>query len=241
MKNFWLCCCLLLGFSQSVLANVVIYGTRFVYPANKKEVTIQLKNVGKHPSLVQAWIEAEHPQNQQVAPFIITPPVSRIEPNTAQILRLMYTGEPLPQDRESVYYLNILDIPPKPTKANADMNYLQFSIQSRLKVFYRPKALQGKAGTVAQEVLWHVKTAQDGSVYLLAENPTPFHVTFNRIAIKDGGNFYEADHAKMLAPKSTEQYKVKHLQHAPKAGSQINYSFVNDYGVNIDGVAILSE
>ncbi|MEI3973708.1 fimbria/pilus periplasmic chaperone [Klebsiella pneumoniae] len=38
-------------------------------------------------------------------PFIITPLIFRIEPHTGQTLRIMYTGEALPNDRESIFWL----------------------------------------------------------------------------------------------------------------------------------------
>ncbi|WP_180821372.1 fimbria/pilus periplasmic chaperone, partial [Vibrio parahaemolyticus] len=43
----------------------------------------------------------------------------------------------LPQDRESVYYFNLREIPPRSKEANV----LQIALQTRIKLFYRPKAL----------------------------------------------------------------------------------------------------
>lgn len=37
-----------------------------------------------------------------------------MEPKSGQTIRIVYTGESLPQDRESLFYLNVLDIPAKP-------------------------------------------------------------------------------------------------------------------------------
>ncbi|PJI52023.1 molecular chaperone EcpD, partial [Methylobacterium radiotolerans] len=54
----------------------------------------------------------------------------------------MHTGEPMPQDKESVFWLNVLEIPPK-DKAN--QNLLQMAFRSRIKLFYRPAGLKGKA------------------------------------------------------------------------------------------------
>lgn len=38
-------------------AGIVIYGTRVIYPADKKEVLVQLMNQGNRSSLVQSWID----------------------------------------------------------------------------------------------------------------------------------------------------------------------------------------
>lgn len=38
-------------------ANIVINGTRVLYPENNKEVIVQLINTGDAPALVQSWID----------------------------------------------------------------------------------------------------------------------------------------------------------------------------------------
>ncbi|WP_223346554.1 fimbria/pilus periplasmic chaperone, partial [Escherichia coli] len=41
-------------------------------------------------------------------------------------------------DRESLFYYNVREIPPKSGKANT----LQIALQTRIKLFWRPKALE---------------------------------------------------------------------------------------------------
>ena len=63
-------------------AEIIIHGTRAVYPSDAREITLQLSNDGKSPSLVQVWIDEGDPKStpdQSKAPFIITPPISRVE------------------------------------------------------------------------------------------------------------------------------------------------------------------
>ena len=43
------------------IAGVVIDGTRVVYPASKREVTINVRNSSDKPSLVEAWLDAGNP------------------------------------------------------------------------------------------------------------------------------------------------------------------------------------
>lgn len=52
----------------------------------------------------------------------------------------MYTGEPLPADRESLFWMNVKAIPSLDEKL-ANENTLQIAIQSRIKLFYRPSGL----------------------------------------------------------------------------------------------------
>ncbi|MGP4131767.1 fimbria/pilus periplasmic chaperone [Pantoea tagorei] len=112
-------------------------GTRVVYPAAEKEITVRLDNRGDQPALVQAWIDDGDP-NQPVdkinVPFVMLPPVFRMEANKGQTLRIVYTGSDLPVDKESIFWLNVLDIPPK-DKSRINKNQLQMAIRSRIKLF----------------------------------------------------------------------------------------------------------
>ena len=104
-------------------AAVVVDGTRVVYPAAKREVTINIRNPGATPSLVQAWLDAGDPHakpGESKVPFVLTPPLFRIDPTKVQSLRLVYTHDPLREDRESLFWLNVLDIPPR-AAANPDV------------------------------------------------------------------------------------------------------------------------
>jgi len=111
----------LLAAAPRATAGVVVDGTRVVYPAAKREVTININNPGSVPSLVQAWLDAGDPRakpGDSKVPFVLTPPLFRLDPTKVQSLRLVYTHDPLPADRESVFWLNVLDIPPR-AAANA--------------------------------------------------------------------------------------------------------------------------
>ena len=85
-------------------AGVVVDGTRVVYPAAKREVTINIRNPGNTPSLVQAWLDAGDPHakpGESKVPFVLTPPLFRLDPTKVQSLRVVYTHDPLPENRES--------------------------------------------------------------------------------------------------------------------------------------------
>ena len=94
---------------------------------------------------MQSWIDTgdmNSQPNSAKAPFIILPPVARVDGGQSQALRIMYSGAPLAADRESLYWLNVLDIPPE-LSGTEGKNYLQFAVRSRLKLFFRPKGLKG--------------------------------------------------------------------------------------------------
>lgn len=102
--------------SPPLAANVVIANTRVVFPADQSEVTVKLSNVGSTPSLVQAWVDDGRPQarvQDLQVPFDVMPAMFRLDAGKGQSLRLFHGGEAMPADRESLYWLNVLDVPPR--------------------------------------------------------------------------------------------------------------------------------
>ncbi|RMH90932.1 molecular chaperone [Lysobacter pythonis] len=211
------------------LAGVVVHGTRVVYPAQAREITVQVTNTGDAPSLIQAWVDSGDPRQTpdgSDAPFVLTPPISRVEPGRGQALRLIFSGAALPADRESLFWLNVLDVPPSPEKsAGGEQNYLQIAIRSRLKLFYRPAGLAGEANEAPAALRWR----RDGG-RLRVENPTPYHVTLAevRALAADGGERVVEAQGTMVAP-------WRHLEFAAPAGTdRVRFLTINDYGGRVE-------
>ena len=87
---------LLMLTAGQTMANIVITGTRVIYPSDEKEVTVKLENKGKGPVLIQAWIDDGDinatPDSLRV-PFVISPPLNRVDPEKGQTLRISFTGK----------------------------------------------------------------------------------------------------------------------------------------------------
>lgn len=180
MMRFWVVFLTLIGllWSSVGLANVVITGTRVIYPAQKKEIGIELTNASSTPALVQAWISDDKDNADNATPFVITPPIFRMEGDKKQTLRVIYTHEKtLPQDRETLFYFNLLDIPPMP-KESEGQNYLQFSLLSKLKFFYRPKNLSPSI----EKSYNHLKVNLNNQGITI-HNPTPYFMTVSEVAL----------------------------------------------------------
>lgn len=148
--------------SASVQASVVINSTRVIYPAASKEVTVQLSNNGSQVSLVQSWIDdgdiESTPETAEV-PFLLSPPVVRVAAGNGQQLRIQKKDEQLPQDREAVFYLNVLEVPATPEHL-IDTNRLQLAIRSRIKMFHRPASLRSPMDLGVKDV--QLRVASDG-------------------------------------------------------------------------------
>lgn len=207
---------LLMALSLSAHAGGVVVGsTRVVFDGAKKEASLSLKNNNeKSPYLVQSWVEDESGSNK--TPFIITPPVFKLESGKENMLRIVRAGGNLPEDRESVYYVNVKAIPPAPKDENA--NTLQLAIKTRMKLFYRPAGLKGNPIDSYKALQW----VKSGSKLHIINN-TPFSVTLSEVKI----NGRDVDNVNLVPAKGSVDYK---LPANISAGAPVKFTTVNDYG-----------
>ena len=224
---------LALSCGQQAVAGVVIGGTRVVYPAQAREVTVQVDNVGDAPSLVQAWIDSGDPDQtaeNSDAPFLLTPPIARVEPGRSQALRVIFTGATLPTDHESLFWLNVLDVAPSPQAGAEEQNYLQVAFRSRVKLFYRPKDLPDSANDAPRKLQWRRVEGK-----LRVDNPTPYYVTLAEIqTVAAGVDKLVDDKGKMVGPNQ------QLLLDAAGPFEQVRFITINDYGGRVENLASLS-
>ena len=226
--------------SVATHASVVITGTRVVYKQSDSEVTVRLSNNGKTPGLTKVWLDKGNPEETPDTidvPFTITPPIMRLDPGKSQTLRIMSTGNDMPADKESVLYLNVLEIPPKVTGDDASANQLQLAFRTRIKFFYRPDGLKGQASDAAGKIVWHLK--HDGATNVIeATNPTEYHVSFDSIKVSDGTHAAMFDNGGMVNPGETKTFPLK--GEMPGATAKVHYTAINDYGGPQEGDAALA-
>jgi len=221
---------------SQAMAGVVITGTRVIYPAAQKEVSVKLNNNGNLPALVQVWVDSGNVESSPAdskAPFLLSPPVFRIDPSKGQTLRMMFTGAALPTDKESVFWLNVLEIPPKAPAATEGANVLSMAFRSRIKIFYRPAALVGNFEKAPQQLQWRFQSAATGKGYeLQASNPGAFHVSLVGLTLIDGGKHYSSTDG-MVPPGGTQQFALPELHALPSAIATLEFNAINDYGALI--------
>ncbi|WP_434629539.1 fimbrial biogenesis chaperone [Chromobacterium sp. CV08] len=219
-----------------VSAGVVISGTRVVYKADDREVTVKINNPGKDPSLVQVWADSGNEKsvpNTADAPFLIMPPIFRVDPAKGQTLRLTFTGADLPKERESVFWLNVLDVPPLPKAGNEQRNFMQVAFRSRIKLFYRPAGLQGSSDDAADKLSWSLLPQAGGRGYMLrATNQAAYHVSLNRATLLMGRHEYETDGG-MVPPGGNHDFMLKDPRFKPESSMKLNYESINDYGAPV--------
>ncbi|KVX23972.1 hypothetical protein WM08_20890 [Burkholderia ubonensis] len=220
--------------STHAAANMVLFGTRVIYPAGQREVSVRMNNQGKQPSLVQAWVDrgdTTATPDKADAPFVVTPPISRVEPGKGQTLRLSFLGDNVPEDKESLYWLNVLDIPPKPKAAEGE-NLMQLAIRTRVKIFLRPAALTDEGAMAApQQVRWQVQRDGNGRVMgVLASNPSAYYVNIATVEIGPEGKAVAAGEGAMIAPGETHLFGFASPLPVQLDKARVAFGYITDYG-----------
>lgn len=206
---------LCLGLS-SAQAALVLDRTRVIYHQGMQSASITVTNKSTLPYVAQSWIE-DSAGKKITAPFLALPPLQRVEAGDRNIVRVtLLPNSALPQDRESVFYLNIREIPPKTDRPNA----LQIALHSKIKLFYRPDSVIPPRGENNAAKL----TITTQATQLTIKNTTPLHVTLVGIAVGEGKSPLEFD-AKMLAPGESLVVPTHRV-----ISGRIYLSHMNDYG-----------
>jgi len=180
-------------------------------------------------------------------PFLITPTVTRMDPDAGQSIRILRVGDGLPQDRESMLFFNVLEVPPTPAgQRDAGDNFIQFSSRARLKFFYRPKGLP-QVPEKSHQVLHFSLVQSEGSLpQVQVRNPSPYHVTFKTLALHNdagAGSAALAQLSKRLGVNHTTVAPMAELllpmdseaDSLPASGLDVRYEVMGDYGNIISG------
>ena len=210
-------------------ADMVIDTTRVIYPEARREVSFKVTNVSKDkPAFVQMWLDdgnAAAAPEDSVTPFNLTPPIARLKSDSGQVVRLTYTGEPLPSDRESVFWFNMLELPQRSNEENK----LSFAVRTRIKVFFRPKALRGDPAALYSQVQWKVLKQGDNWV-AEGTNPTPYNMSFFSVSLGQGGRYDLAVDGGMVAPMGKVTIVLGEVSKINKPFNQIKVEYITDYG-----------
>ena len=207
-------------------ASVVVTGTRVIYPGDAREVTVKLNNDGNSPALIQSWIDNGEPKatpDVASSPFILTPPIARIDSQKGQTLRIRFASDKtLPQDKESIFWLNILELPPT---VDDGKNKLKIAFRTRLKIFYRPEGLKDDVANMAGQLEWRM-VRNGNQMDLDCYNPGSYFVSLNSVHIENKSISLNMNNG-LIAPKQHQHFKINT---SASPGAKIKYATINDYG-----------
>ncbi|MBS1205274.1 MAG: fimC [Proteobacteria bacterium] len=200
---------------QSAHAGGVAPGaTRVIYSESDNQTSLPVTNSDSHERyLIQAWVEDS--KGQRAREFIVTPPLFAAAPKSENTLRIVYTGKPLPADREVVYWMNVKAIPAVDKSSVHNTNTLQLAVLSRMKLFMRPAGLKMSESESADHLQFQRNAGQ-----VIVKNPTPYYQSL--VNITTGNRKLESV---MVGPFGQLAMKLP-----PGASWPVRYQTINDYG-----------
>ncbi|SDR21246.1 chaperone protein EcpD [Pseudomonas grimontii] len=214
-----------------VQGEIVIDRTRVIYPAKAREVTVNLTNDTDGPRLVQVWVDADNsealPEDSDV-PFTVTQPIFRMEAGSGRALRLLHqSSSQHKEDRESVYWLNVLAIRPT-VEPSAQNNQVNLAFRTRVKLFLRPSQLKGAAADSGNALQWQLVTGDESTLHV--NNPGDYHVTLSSIVVTLEGVEYQSEDPPMIAPRSKAIVAMPRLPHSGEGGATLRFTTLDDQG-----------
>lgn len=219
----------MLLFTHTVITNVADAAvrpalTRIVALESDKETSVKILNDDKNQDyLVQSWIE-DLQGNDKNVPIVLTPPLFKIGAGREAKLRMVILPGKIPQDRESVYWLWIQEIPPV---SKAKGNQLQIAVRTRLKVFVRPTTLKENSGDTVEKLDFQI-SHEGGKSWLIVKNPTPYYASFSELSVTVAGKKLPVADKNTMAPAKGESRYA--LPAGVSGNGTLNYSVMNDFG-----------
>lgn len=203
--------------------SVELGATRVIYNPANNGATIAVSNPNKYPMLVQTGVVTE--DRVKAAPFVVTPPLFRLDAGQQSRLRLVMTGEAAAKDRETLYWMCATGIPPElgdawagkevEKKKGASLD-VKVKLSQCIKVLVRPASVKGKLADAVAQVKWVRKGNK-----LEASNPTPYYINLKSLEV--GGKAVNLPD--YISPFGSQSYSVPE-----SASGKVTWSYINDYG-----------
>ncbi|ELD0539752.1 fimbrial chaperone [Escherichia coli] len=206
-------------FCSQSMAAFVLNGTRFIYEEGKKNVSFEVTNNADKIYGGQVWIDNTNPGNGVY--MVPQPPFFKVRAKQKQVIRIMNTDSNLPKDRESLFWLNVQEVPPKPEVKDDEGSVLAIAMNIRVKLIYRPASIRDDRKDAEKQLKLELR----GNETWL-KNPTPYYMAI--VSVKhDGKELPLAD--KVM--KEIAQFKpLSDVNLGKKVIGKISVNSVNDWG-----------
>ena len=222
--RYFSCLLLCLWLCHEAIAGVMPSRSRIIYTANSREQSLMLANTNAYPVVVQTWVDnGEGTPDITGIPFVSIPPVFRLEPHGIKGVRIIYNAIRVPQDRESLYWLNIYEIPPE-KKVAAPENSVLITMNTQIKLFYRPQGIN----ETPEEALPELTCRRNERQSIVCHNPSPIHLSVIAVNVHAGPlNSGARDTDLLIRPFSD---KVFHFNRVLPDSFSIEFRYINDAG-----------
>lgn len=220
-----------LVFSLTGYGNIYLSKSRVIVNEKDNEATIRVKNVDQSSVLLQIWID-NGDLNADVStikvPFVIYKPIIKLEGKNSDQIRVLYTGSniKLPTDKESVFWLNVLEVNAR--SANEPLKKIQLAFRTRIKLFYRPASLKDlDTDNINKSLLFKLKNKKSGQ-QIIVHNPTPVYQTFLSANLEKNPMVNLINDQDMIAPFSNVSWQ-NNSKVRIRVGDIIDYKTIDDY------------
>lgn len=213
---------------------IMASSTRVIYEEGQSQRSLMLANINSYPVVVQTWInegeDQQTPENS-TSPLITLPSVFRLQAGAVQGVRIVYNGDALPADRESVFWLNLYEIAPKATNKTATQASVALAMNTQMKVFYRPKNLPSGSESMAKSLTFTLEK-QGPKWQLVLRNPTPYHASVTSLSLIDQGREMAVPPIPemMALPLSEKRYPLPPNSRLSPSGLTVSFTWIDDNG-----------
>lgn len=98
--------------ANSAFAALALDATRYIYKGDKQTLSAVVENQSKSDFGAQVWLDNIVEKDTRPT-FIATPSFFKVKGGGKQVFRILKVTDHMPKDKESIYWLNLQEIPPK--------------------------------------------------------------------------------------------------------------------------------
>ncbi|MBS9435762.1 molecular chaperone [Photorhabdus noenieputensis] len=211
--------------TDAMAGGVSIDTTRIIYQTDSHAASTSVRNSSKKAAyLMQVAVSAD-PERKKAAPFVVTPPLFRLEPDTQNQVRIIKTGQALPADRESLFWFTAQAIPLSPEIDNPSRQQvtggIQIAMANTIKLMYRPHGL-----SVAPEQGFGSLRFKPTAEGITVTNPSPYYITFTSLKVGGQELMTKQQKENMVSPFSALSFPLKGVHYPAK----VSWTVINDLG-----------
>lgn len=222
-------------------SGVIPEKSRIIFNGKNTTQSSMLVNTNEYPVVVQLWVD-DGKFNKSPAstpsPFVITPVMSRLDPKKINSAKIIYSGDGMvmPQDKESLFWLNIFEVPPVNKKSGSE-NEVALSMLTQIKLIYRPEKLEISEDKLLNQfdsLTFRLMTNPKGETDLVVSNPTKYIASLASGELKGQQNgkpvSFSSEELKSITilPGSTETASVGKIN--ASAVTEVQYWLIDDNG-----------
>ncbi|GLX64837.1 fimbrial chaperone BcfG [Proteus vulgaris] len=211
-------------------ASIEINKDKFIFIESKNLEIIEIKNNTTNDYFIQSWISHYDESNETELPFMITPPLFKIEKDENYSLKIFKTDEIEKKDRETLYRINIKRIPLL-SNSDENKNLLHISMNSVYNLIYRPVSIERDA----KDAYKRIEFLKNKNNEFIVNNPTPYFITLLNV---NSEGVVLIEKSKTIPP-----FKKYNTKKTIKKDGLIKWKTIDQYGVEINATnkAIINE